>query len=87
MAGRLKRGDVAIIVGHSGDGFHDYCLLEKGFYFTKNGKTVPGAQIINESKFGAYYVGRELTPRLSKKDFHLLMAGEMIEFNYDVQVH
>ena len=85
MQGRLKKGDIALCVGHSGDGFHDFFLVDASFSVYRDGKYIPSARLIMESRFGAYEWGGLLDYKLSARDYHLLMAGETISFPGNIQ--
>lgn len=76
MAGRVKVGDVALCISHSGDCFYNYILVEIGGNFIRG---LPG------SEFGAYVFGRPIkswTP--TDREHHLLCAGESIIFKGEV---
>ncbi len=70
MAGRVRIGDVALCLQHSGDCFHTYILMER---YANGLKGIPGA------RFGACTFGEQLMPRLSERAFHLLAAGEFVK--------
>ena len=70
MKGRLRAGDIALCIEHTGDGFFDYILLETGENFVKG---------IPASRFGSYCFGVGACRWLpSDREFHLLCAGESI---------
>ncbi len=63
-------GDLCVCVAHSGDYFNNYAAMriqENGAY-----------KMVGE--FGAYCFGESIG-ELSKRDFHLLQAGEEITLN------
>ncbi len=69
MAGRIKNGDLALCVQHSGDCFYDYILVKE----LGNGlRGLPGAA------FGAYTCG-EFQKEVPNRVYHLLAAGEFVE--------
>lgn len=69
MAGRLHAGDVVLCTTHSGDCFNDYVLI-RPFY--------NGLEAILGATFGAYVFGTELDWQPSAREYHLLLAGEMV---------
>jgi hypothetical protein len=69
MAGRLKVGDLLLCVGHSGDCFFNYILVEE---------CANGLKGIPESRFGAYVLGELIPLRPTAREFHLLAAGEFV---------
>ena len=70
MRGRIRPGEVCLRIGHSGDCFHQYILLEFGENFIKG---IPG------SEYGAYYRGgKEINWKPSRTEYNLLCAGEYI---------
>ncbi len=70
MHGRILVGDIALCYRHSGDCFYDYYLLEYGENFAK---------LNMAGKFGAYAIGEELDWKPTTREFHLLMAGEILK--------
>ena len=77
MKGRLHAGDIVMCIAHSGDCFFDYILLEVGENFVKG---LPGLE------FGSYCFGAEpLAWYPSKRDFHLLCAGESLTVSPSVK--
>jgi hypothetical protein len=69
MKGRLKVGDVILCIDHGGDYFNDYLLMDVRDSFIR---------AIVASEFGAYMLGTKLHWRPTKREFHLLCAGESI---------
>lgn len=67
MNGRLHIGDVLLCTAHSGDHFYDYLLVEPGGNFVR---------VLTE--LSAYSLGTPMQWQPSKREFHLLMAGETI---------
>ena len=66
MRGRLKKGDLVLCVDHTGDGFHDYILLEVGMNFIK---------AVSGSRFGAYgMAGSQKITKLEEADFLELLS-------------
>ena len=64
-----KDGDLCLCIGHSGDYFHDYVVLIK----SEDGR------MVKSGEFSAYSFGVEVG-KLCKRSFHLVQAGEPIEF-------
>jgi hypothetical protein len=79
MRGRLRDGDLAIVVRHSGDGFWTYRLLEGGAHCT-NGHTpgVAAYSVCRGSDFGAYVCGIPTELQPTERQMHLLLAGESV---------
>lgn len=67
MKGRLKIGDIVMSLKHSGDCFDDYILIHR---YHNGLRAIPG------SEFGAYSMGEKLKWKPTKREFHMLMAGE-----------
>jgi hypothetical protein len=67
MAGRLKEGDIAMVVEHSGDCFWTYNLVRV---------SVNALQLCDGARFGAYTIGVPLEVELIAKQYHKLMSGE-----------
>jgi hypothetical protein len=69
-------GDLAVCVGHSGDHFYDYKVIvpmgEDSYMFGKS--------------FGAYSGCADKVRKLSKREYHLLMAGEIITREMQVEL-
>lgn len=72
MAGRLKVGDVVMCLQQSGDCFYEYILIEMSATRVKG---------ITKSKFGSYTFGTQIGVKvLEGRDFHLVAAGEQIQY-------
>lgn len=84
MRGRLKVGDIVLPLRHSGDCFYDYVLAEGGDWLTlgKN-PNVPAFRRIVQDTFGAYQIGDLLSVQPTDREWHLLMAGETVNFSAD----
>lgn len=81
MRGRLKEGDIIMCLEHAGDCFYNYALVRPNkskneSIVTRDGKQV--YQLIEGSRFGAYQLGTPHDWQPSTREFHLLMAGEMV---------
>ena len=74
MKGRLKDGDLAIAVRHSGDSFWSYMLLEE----TGTYRGQRAYKVIPESVFGAYVLGTDYAWQPTEREMHLLLAGERV---------
>ena len=72
MEGRLRIGDLALCIEHSGDCFYDYILIDK----ISNGMTG-----IPESEFGAYVMHKQSDLVITGREYHLLAAGEFVQHN------
>lgn len=70
FAGRIKDGDVALCVEHTGDCFYDYKLLLVFANGLEIAKDSPG--------LCGYGLGRRVAGELSAREYHLLMAGEFL---------
>lgn len=71
MKGRLKKGDLLLCTGHSGDYFHNFILL----------KTYSnGWEGITGSEFGAYGSIGKLVHTVGDRDFDTLVKGEFVDF-------
>lgn len=80
MRGRLKEGDLIFSMGHSGDCFWTYCLVEHDV-FTVHGQGL--YKLIPESSFGAYVLGELYPSQPTDREVHLLLAGEGIPLDAD----
>jgi hypothetical protein len=78
MKGRLHKDDLIICIGHSGDCFWTYELVDYGSHISVPGRegTYPSYCRIPASSFGAYVLGSPHTEQPSIREFHLFMAGE-----------
>lgn len=71
MKNRLRRDDLVLCVAHTGDGFHDYILLEKGGNFIR---------ALMGSRFGAYGIqGGKKVATLEEADFVELVSSDRTE--------
>lgn len=68
-------GDLVVCTDHSGDCFDSYVIIRWGRKGFDTGFEVTG-------EFGAYVFGEKLMT-LPKRDYHLLLAGEMVFFQID----
>jgi hypothetical protein len=82
MNGRLLKGDLAMAICHSGDCFWTYQLIDNKSHLGSSGHR--GYKLIVESKFGAYALGRPYHIQPTKREMHLLLAGEHISLEADV---
>jgi hypothetical protein len=69
MRGRLREGDLAMAIRHCGDCFWEYQLIE----CASN-----GCKLIPQSEFGAYVLGMKYPIQPTKREAHLLLAGERV---------
>jgi hypothetical protein len=87
MKGRLKDGDLAMCIKHSGDCFWYYQLVDNDFSFYPqfdiDKKLRRGYRLIKESNFGAYTLGDAYEFQPTDREFHLLMAGERTALEAD----
>lgn len=92
MNGRLKKGDLAMVLSHSGDCFFDYALVATKFWINDGKEYRPdlpmrhGYRLIQESKFGAYTLGTTYKYQPTTREYHLLMAGETTTMEADQEV-
>lgn len=88
MAGRLRDGDLVMAVQHSGDGFWDYVLLDRGFLMSRGAgrSTAQGTQAILNSRFGAYVLGERTNIVVGMTEFNQLMEGQKLVLEADVAV-
>jgi len=71
--GRVKDGDVVLCTEHSGDCFYDYKLIQV---------YANGLEICSDSpRICGYTLGRESQGVLTAREYHLLMAGEMVQMD------
>jgi hypothetical protein len=84
MKGRLREGDLVAPVAHTGDAFYSYQLVEGGTWFTLGRNPgVPAYQIpqgLVGVTFGAYALGSKLDAQPTQREWHMLMAGEAVNF-------
>ena len=76
MRGRIKDGDIAMVVAHSGDCFYTYQIIR-----TENvtdGATGRRIYKAEGPRFGAYAGGELHDWQPNDVEFHLLMAGERV---------
>lgn len=75
--GRLKRGDLAVVMRHSGDHFFDYMLLDHcPVKQHENGVLVDAIRLDPVTKrFGSYTIGRTVF-RLTTDQMAMVIAGE-----------
>ena len=81
MRGRLKHNDVIMCLEHAGDCFYNYVLVRPNKNPNESIVNVDGKQVyqlIEGSRFGAYELGLPHTWQPTAREFHLLMAGEMV---------
>jgi len=70
LAGRLKKGDLFICIGHSGDCFQDYMYIEE-YANCLIGKP--------EWSFGSYGIGDAEKIEITNKEFETLKSGGRVE--------
>lgn len=69
---RPSDGDYCVRVKHSGDYFHDYVAMRKG----------EDGLWRRVGEFGAYVFGESLG-KMPDREFHLMMAGEPVSFDFE----
>ena len=74
-AGRLKIGDIILCDEVSSDHFYDFYLVDFTDYSNRDGVRMT----LIPYKFGAYDMSAKKIDGLTKKEYHLLMAGEQVE--------
>lgn len=81
MAGRLKVGDLVAVKRLAGDCFFEYQLVEGGSWMQLAANLgLPAYRICEGGAFGAYEMGELLPQQPSEREWHLLMAGETVNF-------
>lgn len=71
--GRVRDGDVVLCTEHSGDCFYNYKL----FHVYGNGLML----CTDSPRMCGYCLGKLAEGELSAREYHLLMAGEMVEMD------
>jgi len=74
LKGRLKKGDLFLCTAHSGDCFQEYTFVRE--YSN-------GMELCKNYSFGSYGIGDSVKFTLTRKEFHLLLFGEMIPKTLD----
>lgn len=69
MKGRLRVGDVIMVIEHSGDCFYDFCLVE---VYSNSIKALTGTQ------FGAYSLGKPLKWQPSDAERRVLFRDDIV---------
>ena len=81
MNGRLREGDLAMPVEHSGDCFFYYELLEGGFTLHDGDREGPGYRWCRGGRFGAYSCGVPFEEQPTREERFLLFAGKSTFFS------
>jgi hypothetical protein len=69
MKGRLKKGDVLLVLEHSGDNFYDFCLVD--VYGN-------GIRALSQMRFGAYALGELLDWQPTPEDVQSLLNDYLV---------
>lgn len=85
MKGRLRAGDLVTPIEHTGDCFWTYQLLEGGSWLRIGGRgpeveAASAYRLCNGGTFGAYVMGVPHDEQPTSREWHLLMAGETVNF-------
>lgn len=80
MKGRLRACDLVTAISHAGDCFDQYQLLEGGEYRTTGSNGLNAYSIAKGARFGAYVFSTPHKRQPTEREWHLMMAGEIVNF-------